>query len=545
MEPRARWSTFATIALVEVGAETWTTPAAGADGELVRCGVFQLPGTNALDVADAVRQADEGARADFPPWLKYEIGYDTTPFIRESIADVIRTLFEAIVLVGLVVLVFLQDWRAMILPMIDVPVSLVGTFAVMALLGYSLNNISLFGLVLAIGIVVDDAIVVLENIERQMAMGLDARTATIKAMEEITGPILAITLVLCAVFVPCAFIPGHHGALLPAIRRDDLRVDDHLGRQRHDHDAVAGRGDLQGRGARREAARGEINIDAEVLPWWSFGIARRSAHLCGLAARRVLAGRIAGAYQLLVVPEWTASTVPTWLYWTLTVLHALPGIVVGLLVGWFAMRPSNAILGWLCAASIAPLTDSPRSTPGRSAWRCAERAGVAGLPRPGRGDVLGVYRGSHRLHPRDGPGPADRQPPVARCGGSRAHQRRHGQGGQDHPRQPRRGPHDHQRGSGGGGIASNWASMFVILKPFEERSGPDGAPRRSSTSSRAPGIKQIPEAKVTVNGAADPGPQPVRGLQADRRRPWWAWPESLAATDRNADGGTGPAARPE
>ena len=147
----------------------------------------------------------------FPPWLKYEIGYDTTPFIRESIADVIRTLFEAIVLVGLVVLVFLQDWRAMILPMIDVPVSLIGTFAIMALLGYSLNNISLFGLVLAIGIVVDDAIVVLENIERQMAKGLDARSATIKAMEEITGPILAITLVLCAVFVPCAFIPGITG----------------------------------------------------------------------------------------------------------------------------------------------------------------------------------------------------------------------------------------------------------------------------------------------------------------------------------------------
>ena len=115
------------------------------------------------------------------------------------------------VLVGIVVLVFLQDWRAMILPMIDVPVSLIGTFAVMAAMGFSLNNISLFGLVLAIGIVVDDAIVVLENIERQMAKGYDARTATIKAMEEVTGPILAITLVLCAVFVPCAFISGITG----------------------------------------------------------------------------------------------------------------------------------------------------------------------------------------------------------------------------------------------------------------------------------------------------------------------------------------------
>src|SRR5213078_4782231 len=136
---------------------------------------------------------------------------DTTPFIRQSIAEVLKTLRDAVLLVAIVVLFFLQDWRAMILPMIDVPVSLIGTFAVMAVMGYSLNNISLFGLVLAIGIVVDDAIVVLENIERQMAKGLDTRTATIKAMEEITGPILAITMVLCAVFIPCAFISGITG----------------------------------------------------------------------------------------------------------------------------------------------------------------------------------------------------------------------------------------------------------------------------------------------------------------------------------------------
>ncbi len=147
----------------------------------------------------------------FPEGIEYTIGYDTTPFIRESIAEVFNTLRDAVILVALVVLFFLQDWRAMILPMIDVPVSLIGTFAVMAAMGYSLNNISLFGLVLAIGIVVDDAIVVLENIERQMAKGFDTRTATIKAMEEISGPILAITLVLCAVFVPCAFISGITG----------------------------------------------------------------------------------------------------------------------------------------------------------------------------------------------------------------------------------------------------------------------------------------------------------------------------------------------
>ena len=147
----------------------------------------------------------------FPDGVDYIIAYDTTPFIRESISEVFHTLRDAVILVAIVVLFFLQDWRAMILPMIDVPVSLIGTFAVMAVMGYSLNNISLFGLVLAIGIVVDDAIVVLENIERQMAKGYDTRTATIKAMEEISGPILAITLVLCAVFVPCAFISGITG----------------------------------------------------------------------------------------------------------------------------------------------------------------------------------------------------------------------------------------------------------------------------------------------------------------------------------------------
>src|SRR5262249_19690699 len=138
----------------------------------------------------------------------YEIAYDITPFIRESVADVVHTLFEAAVLVGVVVLVFLQSWRAMIIPLIAVPVAIVGTFAVMLILGFSLNNISLFGLVLAIGIVVDDAIVVVENVERWLEQGLDPREATRRAMDEVTGPVIAVALVLCAVFVPCAFISG-------------------------------------------------------------------------------------------------------------------------------------------------------------------------------------------------------------------------------------------------------------------------------------------------------------------------------------------------
>src|SRR5262249_9398619 len=173
--------------------------------------VYQLPGTNALDVADAVRKKMEELKARFPDGVEYAIGYDTTPYVRESIEDVVRTMIEAVALVGLVVLLFLQDWKAMLLPMIDVPVSIIGTFAVMAAVGFSMNMISMFGLVLAIGIVVDDAIVVLENIERMLAKGFDIRTATIKAMDEVTGPIIAVALVLCAVFVPCAFVGGITG----------------------------------------------------------------------------------------------------------------------------------------------------------------------------------------------------------------------------------------------------------------------------------------------------------------------------------------------
>ena len=147
----------------------------------------------------------------FPTGLKHKIVYDTTPFIKESIIEVFKTLRDAIVLVAIVVLVFLQNWRATLIPLIAVPVAIVGTFAVMAGLGFSLNNLSLFGLVLAIGIVVDDAIVVVENVERWLAEGLSPRDAARKAMDEVTGPVIAVALVLCAVFVPCAFITGVTG----------------------------------------------------------------------------------------------------------------------------------------------------------------------------------------------------------------------------------------------------------------------------------------------------------------------------------------------
>src|SRR5215831_14038698 len=206
---------------VELGARSYDVNSY-LDGEpSVAIALFQQPGSNALDTAKAVRERMEELKGRFPrqreadgsdrPLMDYRIAYDTTVFVDESVHEVYKTLVEAFVLVFVVVLLFLQDWRATLLPMIDVPVSLVGTLAVMALLGFSLNNLTLFGLVLAIGIVVDDAIVVVENVERWMRKGLPPREATIRALGEITGPVIAITLVLVAVFVPTAFIAGISG----------------------------------------------------------------------------------------------------------------------------------------------------------------------------------------------------------------------------------------------------------------------------------------------------------------------------------------------
>ena len=177
----------------------------------VALSIYQLPGSNALDTANAVNAKMEELKRGFLDGVDYKIVYDTTPFIRESVSEVFYTLRDAILLVALVVLAFLQNWRAALIPLIAVPVAIVGTFAFMAALGFSLNNLSLFGLVLAIGIVVDDAIVVVENIQRWLEQGVEPREAAHKAMDEVTGPIIAVALVLCAVFVPAAFLGGITG----------------------------------------------------------------------------------------------------------------------------------------------------------------------------------------------------------------------------------------------------------------------------------------------------------------------------------------------
>ena len=199
------------VGRVELGARNADMTSRLDGRESITIAVFQRPGSNALATAAGVRREMAKLAAELPAGLAHAIHYDTTVFVDESVHEVFKTLFEAVVLVFVVVLVFLQSWRATIIPMIAVPVSLIGTFAVMGLLGFSLNNLSLFGLVLAIGIVVDDAIVVVENVERWLSQGLGARDAARRAMAEVSGPVIAIALVLCAVFVPTAFITGISG----------------------------------------------------------------------------------------------------------------------------------------------------------------------------------------------------------------------------------------------------------------------------------------------------------------------------------------------
>src|SRR5881397_336519 len=199
------------VARLELGAAGYSLRSLLNNKTAVALPIFQSPGANALELSKDVRHAMAELKKNFPDGVDYAVVYDPTVFVRRSIEAVVHTLFEAILLVVLVVILFLQTWRASIIPLAAVPVSLVGTFAAMLALGFSINALSLFGLVLAIGIVVDDAIVVVENVERNIALGLSPFDATKRAMNEVTGPIVATALVLCAVFVPTAFISGLTG----------------------------------------------------------------------------------------------------------------------------------------------------------------------------------------------------------------------------------------------------------------------------------------------------------------------------------------------
>ncbi len=338
---------------VELDAQQYDTSCTLDNQASVALSIYQLPGSNALKVANAVRKKMKDLKKSFPDGVDYRIAFDTTPFIRESVAEVFNTLRDAIILVAIVVLLFLQDWRAMILPMIDVPVSLIGTFAVMALLGFTLNNLTLFGLVLAIGIVVDDAIVVLENIERLMATGLDARTATIQAMDEITGPVLAITLVLCAVFVPVCFLPGITGqffrqfavtiavsTVISAINALTMTPSRAVMIFKGPGSRTRVRGHETGHAAHKR----------EALPWWIFGVFGGVLTLWlwpQLPFKPAEVLRLPTDWLELPTDPEALSEMEQWRYWTIIGLQFLPGLLIGLIVGWVVIRPVNAILGLL------------------------------------------------------------------------------------------------------------------------------------------------------------------------------------------------------
>jgi multidrug efflux pump len=342
------------VARTELGAKSQDQTLTLDRKPSVGLAIFQLPGSNALDVAKRIKSKMRELARRFPQGVKYEIAYDTTPFIRESVAEVVNTLRDAVILVAVVVLLFLQDWKSLLLPVIDVAVSLVGTFAVMALLGFSLNNLTLFGLVLAIGIVVDDAIVVLENIERWLAKGLPVREATIRAMNEITGPILAITLVLSSVFLPSAFLGGITGqffrqfaltisasmiiSAVNAMTMTPARAASIFAGREVGHKAE-GRDRLTEIGTTASSA----HSGKEALPWWFFGL------LGGLATALLLAPtlgvRLGLPSQVESGEEAPGGLQATIVSGVIYLILALPGVVAGGVLGWFIIRPVNWVLG--------------------------------------------------------------------------------------------------------------------------------------------------------------------------------------------------------
>jgi multidrug efflux pump len=300
--------------------------------------VYLLPGANALDTADRIKARMHELEARFPAGLKYAIVYDTTPFVRESVNEVIKTLRDAIILVTVVILLFLQDWKSLLLPVIGVLVSLVGTFAVMSVMGFTLNNLTLFGLILAIGIVVDDAIVVLENIERWMEKGLSAREATSKAMDEITMPIIAITLVLSSVLLPSAFLGGLVGQffkqfavtisvsmLISAINAMTMTP------------ALAVL-------FFKNRKPGEHGGGKEALPWWSFGL------FGGLITVWLLTPILGPSLGLHVGAEHSEEVAAgglkqSWVSMGANLVLFLPGAIAGGVAGWFVARYVNRALG--------------------------------------------------------------------------------------------------------------------------------------------------------------------------------------------------------
>ncbi len=490
------------VARIELGAQNYTQ-ACMFDGQpSVGLSVYQLPGTNALEVSERVFKTMEELKKRFPDGVDYKIGYDTTPYIRDSIRDVVYTLLEAVAIVGMVVLVFLQDWRAMLLPMIDVPVSIIGTFAVMAVVGFSLNNISLFGLVLAIGIVVDDAIVVLENIERLMATGLDVRTATIKAMDEVTGPIIAVALVLCAVFVPCAFISGITGqffkqfavtisvstvisalnAITMTPSRAVLLFKTEPGQKGHEH--------------RREA-----------LPWWIFGVAAGAA--AAWWGPDVLA-HYGISFDGVSVGEEGSREVPRWLWWAIRGACFAPAALVGGGFGWLVIRPVNSVLGWLFHAfnyyfdimalgygwTVGKVLRVSVVVLGLYAglivltWWTFQRAPTGFIPQQDQGRLIVNIQLPDSASLQRTQDVVRKVAEVARTTPGIKHTV--GFAGMSFLLQT---------------TSPNFASMFIVLDPFDDRQSPELRDQAIMTRLRKRWVEEVPDAVVTVYPSS-----PIPGL---------------------------------
>ncbi len=482
------------VARIELGArsEEWVAQRDGKQSAGIL--IFQLPGSNALDVADSVKAKMHELETRFPQGLKYAIDYDTTPFIRESVHEVIKTLRDAVILVAIVVLLFLQDWKSLLLPVIDVAVSLVGTFAVMSLLGFSLNNLTLFGLVLAIGIVVDDAIVVLENIERWLEKGLSVREATIGAMKEITGPILAITLVLSSVLLPAAFLGGITGQFF---RQFALTIAVSM-----IISAINAMTMTPARAAWIFGSRkpGEhVHHGKEALPWWSFALAG------GLLSAWLLAGSAGESHG-----EAGGSLQATALSWGIYFAGFLPGAVVGGVLGWFTIRPVNWALGklfggfnWLFDRATQAYGKSVGWTLRYSAIVLLLYVGLIGLTGFGFSQVpsgfVPVQDKGYLLINMQLPDAAslERTVEVAEKAGRIA----------------RETPGVAHTATYAGqsvllnAFASNYGTMFVVFDPFHDRRDSTLSGEAIMQSLRERFQQEIPEARILVFGAPA-----VRGL---------------------------------
>ncbi len=482
------------VGRTELGAKNEDTQCTLDGKPSVGMAIYQLPGSNALATADRIRARMEQLQARFPAGIRSAIVYDTTPFIDESVHEVFKSLRDAVLLVAIVVLFFLQDWKAMILPMIDVPVSLIGTLAIMHLFGFTLNNLTLFGLVLAIGIVVDDAIVVLENVERWMAKGFDAKTATINAMSEITGPIIAITLVLSSVFLPSAFIPGVTGQFYRqfALTISVAMIISAINAMTMTPSRAVVIFSGQKIGEHGHEGR-------EALPWWGV------AGLLGWLSAVVLESFFGPSLGMVVAdahgtlsPE--AHAMAAWLLWAIRAGFFLPGAIIGALIARMVNRVLSVIfkgfnklfdgltalygmfVGWMLRLSVIVLV---------------VYGGLVGLTYFGfthvpTGFIPSQDKGYLLINVQL-PDSASLERTVAVmkrideiAGHTEGVEHRIGVPGQSFVLNA---------------VSSNFGGMFVILKPFHDRHSPELYSDRIAARLRERFLREIQDAQVAVFGA--------------------------------------------